>query len=197
MVLTAIGASALALAFAHLPPVFKKIGLFAIAYGVLVGLMSAWLVQSAAFVCARLWLCTVVVALLAVGGEIGIAAESYRMARAEEQRLERAKPDQLLARRLLESAEEPTDAKSRSAFDEFRSTHTDPTDSFGTYLAFRVSNLGIRSKGAAAWFWAVEVALGGAAAVWLFSRQVKRPRSGVRPAAAAFDATSGAAKLDE
>jgi hypothetical protein len=175
IVLLTITAAALAIAFAHFPPDFKKLGLLAVAYGVLVGLAGVWLAPPAARVRLRPWLWTILVVILAIAGQIGIAAESFRITRAEEQRLERANPNQLLARRLLESAQEPPDAKSRASLDEFRRTHVRAGDSFGDYLEFRVSNLGIRSKGGPALFWAAEVVLGGLAAGWIFFR-----RSGAR-----------------
>jgi hypothetical protein len=171
IVLLTITAAALAVAFAHFPPDFKKLGLLAVAYGVLVGLAGMWLAPSVTRVRLRPWLWTSLVVILTVAGQIGIAAESFRVERAEEQRLERANPNQLLARRLLESAQEPPDAKSRAALDEFRRTHVRAGDSFGDYLEFRVSNLGIRSKWGAELFWAAEVVLGGLAAGWIFFRR--------------------------
>jgi hypothetical protein len=195
IVLLTITATALAIAFAHFPPDFKKLGLLAVAYGVLAGLAGVWLAPPAARTRFRPWLRTILVVILAVAGQIGIAAESFRLERAEELRLERANPNQLLARRLLESAQEPPDAKSRASLDEFRRTHVRAGDSFGGYLQFRVSNLGIRSKWGAALFWAGEVVLGALAAGWIFSRR-SGPRS-VGPPASAFDATGGSAKLEE
>ena len=197
IVLLTIAAAAFAIAFAHFPPTFKKLGLFAVAYGVLVGLAGVWLAPSAERVRRRPWLWTFLVVILAIAGQIGIAAESFRVERAEEQRLERTNPNQLLARRLLESAREPPDAKSRASLDEFRRNYRRASDSFGDYLQFRVSSLGIQSKGGAAFFWAAEVALGGLAAGWVFWRRSGAWPSALRPSAAAFDATGGAAKLEE
>jgi hypothetical protein len=171
IVLLTITAAALAIAFAHFPPTFKKLGLLAVAYGVLVGGAGVWLAPSTARVRLRPWLWTFLVVILAVAGQIGIAVESFRLTRAEEQRLERANPNQLLARRLLESVQEPPDAKSQASLDEFRRTHVRAGDSFGDYLEFRVSNLGIRSKWGAELFWAAEVVLGGLAAGWIFFRR--------------------------
>ncbi len=197
ILLLTIAAAALAIAFAHFPPTFKKLGLFAVAYGVLVGVAGVWLAPSAERVRRRPWLSTFLVVILAIAGQIGIAAESFRVERAEEQRLERANPNQLLARRLLESAQEPPDAKSRASLDEFRRNYNRAGDSFGDYLEFRVSNLGIRSKWGASLFWVAEVALGGLAAGWIFSWRSGHRPSVLRPPAAAFDATGGAAKLEE
>ncbi len=199
IVLLTITAAAIAMAFAHFPPDFKKLGLLAVAYGVLVGLTGVWLAPPAARTRSRPWLRLILVVILAVAGQIGIAAESFRVERAEEQRLERANPNQLLARRLLESAQEPPDAKSRASLDEFRRTHVRAGDSFGDYLEFRVSNLGIRSKWGAELFWAAEMVLGGLAAGWIFSRRsgARSPDPPLRTPTAAFDATGGSAKLEE
>jgi hypothetical protein len=171
IVLLAIAAFALALAAAHLPPIFKKIGLFAVAYGVVVGLIGAWLRQFAPGIDSRRRLATAVVVVLALVGQMGIAAESFRIQRSEQSGRDRADPNQALARRLLESATEPPDPKSRAALDEFRRSYSGPSTSFGDYLQYRVSSVGIHSKPAAAWFWAIELMLGGLAAGWVFGRR--------------------------
>jgi hypothetical protein len=165
---------ALALAAAHLPPIFKKLGLFAVAYGMALGLIGAWLAQFTPLLRARARAGTAIVFVLAVVGQIGIAAESYRMFRSEQQRRVEANPKQLLARKLLESATEPPDAKSQATLDEFRRSYGTAGLSFGDYLQFRVSGIGIQSKLWAALFWGVEITLGGLAASWVFFRRIGR-----------------------
>lgn len=197
IVLLAIAAFALALAAAHLPPIFKKIGLFAVAYGVVVGLMGAWLRQFAPGIDSRHRLATAVVVVLALAGQIEIAAESFRMQRSEQSGRDSADPKEALARRLLESAMEPSDPNSRAALDEFRRNYSGPGASFGDYLQYRVSSVGIHSKRAAGWFWGIELMLGGLAAGWLFGRRGGGPAlPGTRPAAE-LDAAMGPAKLEE
>jgi hypothetical protein len=173
IVLLATATFALALAAAHLPPIFKKLGLFAVAYGLAVGLIGAWLSQFTPRVHARRRLGTAVVFSLALAGQIGIAAESYRIDRSERERRERSDPKQALARRLLESANEPSDPKARATLDEFRSSHSHSGASFSEYLRFRVSGIGVQSKRLAASFWGVEIVLGALAAGWVFFRRTR------------------------
>jgi hypothetical protein len=175
LLLVTIAAGALALAFAHLPPIFKKLGLLAVAYGLLVGLIGAWLAQFAPSVLRRLWISSAAVCLIALAGQVGTALESYRVQRADEQTRERADPKQVLARRLLESANEPSDARSQSTLEEFRRSREGPGTSFADYLQFRVSSLGLRSKWAGELFWVVELVLGGIAAGWIFRRRTVAP----------------------
>lgn len=175
LLLLTIGVGALALGSAHLPPMFKKLGLFAVAYGLLVGLLAAWLDQFTGRFRGHLAMRAAVVVLLTLLGQVGIAAESFRIDRAEQQRLERADPKQLLARRLLESAAEPPDAKSQATLNEFRREYADTGPSFADYLRFRVSGIGIRSQSFAVVFWGMEVALGGFAAGWIYWRRAGKP----------------------
>jgi hypothetical protein len=172
LLLLAIGVAALALGAAHLPPICKKLGLFAVAYGLLVGLLAAWLEPFTGLIRRHFGMRTVAVVLLTLLGQVGIAAESFRIDRGEQQRLERADPKQVLARRLLESAAEPPDAKSQATFDEFRREYAKTGPSFADYLRFRVSGIGIRSQLLAVVFWGTEVALGGLAAGWIYWRRV-------------------------
>lgn len=176
IVLLLIAASTLALAAAHLPPIAKKLGLLAVAYGLLMGLMGAWLTQFAPGLRAPRWLGTAVVLLVALAGQIGITAESYRLDRLERERRERSDPKQALARRLLESANEPSDPKSRATLDEFRRSYSTDGASFGEYLQFRVSGIGIQSKRIGALFWGVEIGLGALAASWIFFRRTRPAR---------------------
>jgi hypothetical protein len=197
LALLAIGTCTLTLAAAHLPPVFKKLGLFAIAYGSLLGLAGAWRSQFAPGLRTRRGLGMAVVFVFALAGQIGIAAESYRIDRTERERRERSDPKRALANRLLESAAEPSDAKSQAALAELRRAYSSPGDSFGDYLQFRVSGIGVRSKRVAAWFWAIELLLGGQAAVWAFCRWSRAPALPARPRAAELDAAGAPAKLEE
>ncbi len=176
IVLLVIATSALALAAAHLPPIFKKLGLFAVTYGLLLGTIGAWLSQFTPKVYKTGRLGAAVVFALALAGQIGIALESYRLDRSERDRRERSDPKETLARRLLESANEPTDPKSRATFDEFRRNYSQPGASFGEYLQFRVSGIGIQSKRTAALFWGVEIVLGALAAGWVFFRCTRPAR---------------------
>jgi hypothetical protein len=177
ILLLALAAGALALAAGHLPPIFKKLGLFAVAYGVVLGLLGAWLTQFAPGLGSRRRFSTIVVVGVAVAGQIAIAAESFRLARADQFVRQRDDPKQLVAKRLLESANEPPDSKSQAAFEEFRRSYSGPGTSFGDYLQFRVSGIGIHSKRAAALFWGIELVLGGLAAGWAHYRRVERPSS--------------------
>jgi hypothetical protein len=113
--------------------------------------------------------------LVALGGLIGIMAESYRLDRSERERLERSDPKQALAKKLLDSAIEPSDATSQATLEEFRQSYRGRSESFGDYLQFRVSGIGIYKQWAAALFWGIELLLGGQAAVWVFYRLLSRP----------------------
>jgi hypothetical protein len=176
IVLLVIAACALSLAAAHLPPIFRKLGLFAVAYGLLLGLIGDWLSQFTPKVYTTRRLGAAIVFVLALAGQIGIALESYRLDRSERERRERSDPKETLARRLLESANEPSDAKSRATFDEFRRSYSSRGASFGEYLQFRVSGIGIQSKGIGALFWGVEIVLGALAASWVFLRRTRPAR---------------------
>jgi hypothetical protein len=197
IVLLAIAASALALAAAHLPPIFKKLGLFAVAYGVVLGLIGAWLKQFTPGLGSRRRLATAVVVVLVVAGEVGIAAESFRIERSQQSGRERADPKQLLAKKLLESATEPSDAKAQETLDELRRSYGGPGNSFGDYLQYRVSSIGIHSKWAAAPFWGIELILGGFAAGWVFYRNSGGATSPTAGSAAELDAARAPAKLEE
>jgi hypothetical protein len=164
----------LALGAAHLPPIFKKLGLFAVAYGLLVGLMACWLDQFTGRFREHLGIRAAAVVLLTLLGQVGIAVESFRIDRAEQQRREQADPKQLLARRLLESAAEPPDPKSQATLNEFRREYASTGLSFADYLRFRVSGIGIRSQSVAVVFWGIEVALGGLAAGWSYFRRAAK-----------------------
>jgi hypothetical protein len=176
IVLLVIATCGLALAAAHLPPIFKKLGLFAVAYGLLLGLIGGWLSQFTPKVYKTRRLGAAVVFALALAGQTGIALESYRLDRSERERLERSDPKETLARRLLESANEPSDPKSRATFDEFRRSYSKPGASFDEYLQFRVSGIGIQSKRRAALFWGVEIVSGALAASWVFLRRTRPAR---------------------
>lgn len=198
-VLLAIAVAALALAAAHLPAPFKKLGLFAIAYGALVGLVGAWLSQFAPGLRPRRdgspaasppRTGVAVVFLVALGGLIGLMAESYRVDRWERERRERADPKQALAKKLLDSAIEPPDAKSQATLEEFRESYRNRGESFVEYLQFRVSGIGIHQPWAATLFWGIELVLGGLAAGWVFYRLLRRP-------AAELDAAVPPAKLEQ
>jgi len=178
IVLLVIAASGLALVAAHLPPIAKKLGLWAVAYGLLVGLIAAWLTQFALGFRAPRRLGMAIVLLVAIAGQIGIGVESYRLDRSEQERREQSDPKNVLARRLLDSANEPSDPKSRATFDEFRRSFRRPGPSFGDYLQFRVSGIGIQSNWTAALFWGAEVVLGAVAASWIYSRSLGWPLSG-------------------
>jgi hypothetical protein len=197
IVLLTIATAALALAAAHLPPVFKKLGLFAIAYGLLVGLIAAWLAPVSLRLHLSRRLGVVLVFVIALSGQIGIAAESYRVDREQRQRLRRADPNQALAQRLLESAAEPTDEKSRATFEDFRHSYGGPPGSFVDYLQFRLSSIGIQSKPVAISLWGVELLLGGVAASWVFARQTRSAADDRTRPAAELDTANGPAKLDE
>jgi hypothetical protein len=197
IVLLAIAASALALAAAHLPPIFKKLGLFAVAYGVVLGLISAWLKQFTPGLGSRRRLATAVVVVLAVAGDVGIAAESFRIERSKQSARENADPKQLLARKLVESASEPPAGMSQEALEELRRSYGGPGHSFGDYLQYRVSSIGIHSKQAAAGFWGIELILGGLAAGWVFCRNSGGATSPTASRAAELDAARAPAKLEE
>ena len=178
VLLLVIAVCALALVAAHLPPIAKKLGLLAVAYGLLVGLIASWLTQFSPDSAPRdgwEWRSFL---LVAIAGQIGIGVESYRLDRSERERRERSDPKNVLARRLLDSANEPSDPNSRATFDEFRRNYSRPGPSFGDYLQFRVSGIGIQSNWTAALFWGAEVVLGGLAASWIYSRSLGRPLSG-------------------
>jgi hypothetical protein len=178
VLLLAIAVFGLALVAARLPPIAKKLGLLAVAYGLLVGLIASWLTQFAPGFRARRRLGMATVFVVAIAGQIGIGVESYRLDRSEQESRERSDPKNVLARRLLDSANEPSDPKSRATFDEFRRNFSRPGPSFGDYLQFRVSGIGIQSTWTAALFWGAEVVLGGVAASWIYSRSLGRPLSG-------------------
>ena len=66
---------------------------------------------------------------------------------------------------------------SQATFDEFRRSYGDRGSSFGDFLQFRVSGIGIQSRLGAEVFWGVEIGLGSLAAAWVVFRHFGRARA--------------------
>jgi hypothetical protein len=102
----------------------------------------------------------------------------------------------LLAKKLVESATPPA-GMSQETLEEMRRTFGGPGTSFGDYLQYRVSSIGIHSKQAADGFWGIELILGGLAAGWVFYRNSGARNLPTTGPSARLDAARAPAKLEE
>lgn len=181
LILFVLGAGTISLVAVYLPPRVKMLGLFAIAQGLLIGWLAAWLaIQFGLRRVSRILGCTVVF-LVILCGQIGTGVESFRVYRSADEDRVFAKNPKLAA--LLKNLS--GDAKSANTVADLRKT---VGLNFADYLQFRVSELKIQSRRWATVFWISEIVLGSLAGTWFFRR--------IAPAAR-LDVSEPAAKLDE
>jgi hypothetical protein len=188
LLLFLVATASISLGAVYLPPRVKMLGLFAIGLGLVAGWIAARLASifdlpavSRAAGCG-------IVFLSILGGQIGMAVESHRLFRADEERMLAAHPKRLAVLRMLQSVKTPDDPKSKQMADDVRQTIGAHGTSFADYLQFRVSEIGVHSHRLAWAIWIVEIGLGSLAGTWIFRRLAPAPR---------LEASGPTAKLDE
>jgi len=186
--------AALSLAGVYLPAVAKKLGLFAIAFGLVTGWIASRL--SAVFDIRKLarGASVLIVCVVIVAGLVGMTAESFRVWRNGNRQLPLMDPSTSLALRMLDSQKPSDDPKTKEIAEEMRQSIgrsiesrrelARERESFSGYLRYRISPLGPAIQPFAAVVWVFEIALGSLAGTWLFRRLTR------------LDADRHAAKLD-
>jgi hypothetical protein len=172
LVLFLVATASISLAAVHLPPRVKMLGLFAIGHGLLAGWIAAWLTSAFNLPAGKATWSGVVVFVVILGGQIGMAVESHRLDRAAAERAIAANPKRVAILRMLESSNFPDDPKSKQLAEDAR--RTIGARGFADYLQFRVSALGIQSRPLAATIWIFEIGLGSLAGIWIFGRLTAR-----------------------
>ena len=156
---------------AHLPPLVKKLGLFAIAYGLIAGWVAARLASQFELRPTSRSLRCGIVFLLIIGGQIGMAAEAHRIRQAAERQKLAGDSKRATVLKLLGSTSSSGDSKSNADLEQMRRTLSGDQDmSFAGYLRYRVSELGEWVQWAGIAIWIVEILLGGLAGTWIFRR---------------------------
>lgn len=164
VLLLALFTTVLTIAFAHAPARLRLIGLFSIAFGVIVGLAALWLADVIGM--RRRSLIPIGAFAAIVLGQIGVVSESYRLSVAE-RRAQAQQPgaEEAIAAAMLEQGKAPDNPHSRKLFEEMRVTLA-ARNTFSAYLARRLSSLGSLNSPLPELFWGLEVLL--AAAVGTF-----------------------------
>ncbi|HEX4070668.1 MAG TPA: hypothetical protein VHX68_05845 [Planctomycetaceae bacterium] len=176
LVLFLVATAALSLAAVYLPARVKMLGLFAIGHGLVAGGIAARLASIFELSSASRGATSGVVFLVIVAGQIGMAVESHRLYRAEEERGVAANPKRLAVLRMLQSVKTPDDPKTKQMAADVRKTLGVRGTSFADYLQFRVSEIGVHSHRLAEAIWILEIGLGSLAGTWIFRRLAPAPR---------------------
>jgi hypothetical protein len=188
LLLFLLATAAISLVAVYLPSRVKMLGLFAVGHGLLSGWLAARLAEIFHLRVTKWAVTSAAVFLVIAAGQLGMAVESYRVFRTAEERALAANPKRAAALQMLQSLNLPDDGKSEKTVADVRKTIGANGTAFADYLQYRVSQIGIQSRRAAAVFWVVELVLGGAAGTWIFRRLVK---------AARLEASDPPAKLNE
>lgn len=175
LLLGAVLIAALTIVGVHAPAVVKKIGLFAIGYGLLVGWGLGYAARLTGWRTSRS-VSGVLAFVVIAAGLVGLAFESYRQRSAAVQEWLRENPETMLAARMVEQGATPDDPRQRSRHQELQKTirrRIDP--GFFDYLAFRLQLSPLRTWPMPwpAVFWIAEVLLGGTAGAWLTVRTMR------------------------
>jgi hypothetical protein len=176
LVLFLVATAALSLAAVYLPARVKMLGLFAIGHGLVAGWIAARLATIFEFSPSSRRAAAGVVFLVIAAGQIGMAVESHRLYRAEEQRIVAANPKRLAILRMLQAVKTPDDPKTKQMAADVRKTLGVQDVSFADYLQFRVSDIGVHSHRLAEAIWILEIGLGSLAGTWIFRRLATVPR---------------------
>jgi hypothetical protein len=168
LVLCVVGTAALSLVAVQVPPVAKKLGLFAIAYGLVAGGIAAWLTTVLELKQRRIWRWAPFVFCLVLAGQIGMALESHRLQRETARKALLSDPKRAMLVELQEAAQASGDAEAQKEAAQMWRTVGGSGPSFRDYLEYRVSPLGRRAERWAATIWIVEILLGSVAGTWSF-----------------------------
>lgn len=163
--LAVLGLSALV---GHLPPRARLLLLLAIGFGLLAGWSCR--VIAGEFSVPTSQGRAIIVLLLTITGLANVAWTAYRQMAAAARAITDSDPQQLMALRVLESAQ-ADDAIMERRYREERA-RLQPT--FGDYLADRLTGIGRPDEPWPAAIWGAEILLGGVAAAWMFRREVRR-----------------------
>ncbi len=193
--LCAISMGAISLAAVYVPPAAKKLVLFAIADGLVLGWVAARLARGLGVGGLPPAGPMTMVFFLSLAAQAGTALESQRLLRAENERALASDRKKLTGLKMLRSAPIPQDPKSRETVESMRRLLEGPGGTFADYLQFRVSEIGIKSRRVAAAIWTVEMVLGGLAAAWIFRRALYDPPPSSH--AAQSHTPSAGGRLDE
>lgn len=163
-----VGVSVVTAFAAWSPPSFRKLVLFAVAYGLCVGGIAIWSAKE--FGLNRLPAIVLTVALTMAGLGM-IAWRGYHEYWVEVAAAAKADADQAMARNIIEAAAEhdPQLAAQLAVEGETRELN------FADYLAHRVKPLGEWSQPWPIVFWGAEVLLASACSAFLVSSQLRSP----------------------
>jgi hypothetical protein len=168
LVLCLVATAALSLVAVQVPPVAKKLGLFAIAYGLVAGGIAAWLTTALDLKQPRIWRWAPFVFCLVLAGQIGMALESHRLQREAARKALLSDPKRAMLVQLQEAAQASGDAEAQKEAAQMWRTVGGSGPSFRDYLEYRVSALGRRAEQWAAAIWIIEMLLGSVAGAWSF-----------------------------
>jgi MFS family permease len=145
---------AISLAAAHAPPRIRLIGLYSIAFGLLIGWLSIWL--AAMFdVRPSISLCAAVAGGLSLCGLVGSTVETWRLDESQN----RGTAKNLLAERMIEQMKSEPNSAATVPVD------TSPTSGFRWYLSRRIRQLGHWPSPWPELIWSLELVLGTIASV--------------------------------
>ncbi len=151
--------TALSLAAAHAPPRIRLIGLFSVAFGLLIGWLLAVLAEKLVSHPSRLVM-SLVAAILTLGGLIGCGWETFRL---EQSRLAKS-PNDDLALRLMEGM------KAQGGAGDATPAKPSTLTAFRSHLSRRLRQLGDWPSPWPELFWLTELAAGASASVWALRR---------------------------
>jgi hypothetical protein len=156
-----VATTALSLVAAHAPARVRLIGLFSLAFGLLVGWFVAWLAVKLDAKSSRPVIC-VAAAIFTLGGLIGCTWETFRL---EELRRPRSANEEL-GLRLIEQMKMQNTGDQNEHFD------LSTTTAFRKYLTLRIRQIGNWPRPWAEVFWISELIAGTFASVWFSNRIV-------------------------
>jgi hypothetical protein len=147
---------AISLAAAHAPPRIRLIGLFSVAFGLIVGWSMNRLVEMLNVDSSRRFV-EMIVAIFTVGGLVGSTCEVVRM-----EIMNRGKsPRDGLAARMIEEME------TQSKPSERQDSQPTKVMEFRRHLSYRIRQLGDWSSPWPEFFWMAELIAGATASVWI------------------------------
>ncbi len=177
-----VATAALALLAAHLPPAAKLLGLLAIAYGATAGAMAAWIWNSLGEPSSPGLRWGAAVVVLALLGQVGLAAESFRIQRTVRAHSKKNDPKLIMAKIAIESARGSSDPTVRRQAEELWRTVEGNRLTFAEFLQYRVLALGPKVQRLGGVIWGLELVLGSTAAGWFFLRFSRNASPRLEPA---------------
>lgn len=176
VILLALSVVAATILFAHAPARIRLIGLFAVAYGAVVGYLAAQFAKRTGLPCSSMAVALTFLAILV--GQIGVAVESYRLAHRETL----FTPEHAAANAMLSAAEPPENPRSRKLLEDMQAT-LGRGQNFSNYLGHRVAALGAWTRPWPEIFWVLEMLLASASGVCVLRVTTKVELVPAKPAA--------------